>query len=559
MSSARKPQSELPKIRKTQPKRHISIVDAKSHFDAITPPVRLNLERMFNALHALAPQSDLFLGHYSRISASLQVELADGGFTSLKGLSLKAKTGALAERLYSKSAIMRVSQAALKASNPAFDLCHPDGTAFLFRLDLREDEIFFLVLFTRKEQALDNSRLEAVRSVIELAVQACASDDFALEIQAQNLQLTSLHTEIKQTKTFFHEFSNTIRQCYWILDIENAQARIISENFEDVWGANRRILADGLAGFMANVHANDRDRILSEFHTQLGQEFETELRTIGHDGEVRWIWLRSYPTQATAVKEILLVADDITDKKTQEEVLRAREADLVSSARTIAVVDLASGVAHEINNPLTIIVNKADEGLRALKKPEFSVETLKETLQKIQETSRRIADIVKSLKALARREKSLTYRETNVTKLFRDISDLVSEKFRAADVVLELPTFPEDLSFVVNDTMIAQMLLNLLNNAFDAVQEQEKKWVTIDWTDNDESIFFYITDSGPGIPIKIRGRIFDPFFTTKPPGKGTGLGLSLAASIASHHEGQIRLDTHHPHTRFVIQLPKRLR
>ena len=108
----------------------------------------------------------------------------------------------------------------------------------------------------------------------------------------------------------------------------------------------------------------------------------------------------------------------------------------------------------------------------------------------------------------------------------------------------------------MNSTLISQAILNLVNNALDAVSSLSDKWVSVDFVEDDDSVYIGVTDSGPGIPINIRSRIFDPFFTTKSPGKGTGLGLSLSMNIAAHHGGALRLDTLHKNTRFVLQLPK---
>ena len=115
---------------------------------------------------------------------------------------------------------------------------------------------------------------------------------------------------------------------------------------------------------------------------------------------------------------------------------------------------------------------------------------------------------------------------------------------------------PDSMRAEMNETLVAQLILNLVNNSLDAVQGEASAWVRVEFTEDRDSVYISVMDSGPGIPIKIRSRIFDPFFTTKSPGRGTGLGLSLATSIAVHHHGSLRLDTLATHTRFVFQLPK---
>jgi signal transduction histidine kinase len=103
---------------------------------------------------------------------------------------------------------------------------------------------------------------------------------------------------------------------------------------------------------------------------------------------------------------------------------------------------------------------------------------------------------------------------------------------------------------------IAQALLNLLQNAFDAVLEQNgERWVRLEVENGDNSVALSVIDSGPGVPADLRTHIGEPFFTTKPVGKGTGLGLSLSKTIAEEHGGNLEYSDDHGHTRFSLVLP----
>ena len=370
-----------------------------------------------------------------------------------------------------------------------------------------------------------------------------------------------------RTKDFYRRFSNAIRQCFWIVDLESSQIITVSENFEDVWGASRDILTRGRAGrkgrldgFTANVLPEDRDRVLADFHNHLDSDFDLEFRVLDEAGKIRWIWLRMSPFDdetSPPQRLALLIADDVTEKKQIEERERLHEAALVSRARALAVVDLASGVAHEINNPLTIIVGRASELRRRITNGEATTEIQLEAIDKIQVIALRIADIVRSLKSLSRQDRGADFMASDFASIAHDVLDLSNERFRSQGVTLEIESPPTTLMAEMNPTLVSQVILNLINNALDAVGELKDKWVRVDFTEDTDSIFIGVTDSGSGIPIKIRSRIFDPFFTTKDPGKGTGLGLSLSMSIAAHHDGALRLDTLHAHTRFVFQIPKK--
>ena len=508
------------------------------------------LERVTSLLRALLPNGDYFVSHAG--SETCTVEIAQGIFAPLSGKTLEVPGDG-------NSSFDSRELAKWIGHEPG------EGDGACFRLHLTGDQS--AVIGVWRSQGLAHSDLfHALASVTQLATEASRSSDLELDLQAQRLRAETMRSEVEQLQHFYRRFSNAISQCFWVLDIDQPRVQIVSENFERVWGARPEILHEGLSGFMSSVLPADRDRVLSEFHTHLGAELSTEFRVVADTeeslGEVRWIWLRAFPLPSTEAlgRRVVFIADDITEKKSEEEVLRSREADLVSRARLQAIGDLASGVAHEINNPLTIIVGKASEVKRIVStghpRPE-DISVIAAYADKIQKTSIRISEIVQSLKFLSRPEKHMSIHRHPFYKIFQELRDMCSERFKAHGVLLEIPEPPPELAAEINPTLVSQMLLNLINNAHDAVEKERNAWVRVEWAEDDDSIYLFVTDSGPGIPIKIRSRIFDPFFTTKDPGKGTGLGLSLAASIAAHHQGSLRLDNLHTHTRFAIQLPKR--
>ena len=119
-----------------------------------------------------------------------------------------------------------------------------------------------------------------------------------------------------------------------------------------------------------------------------------------------------------------------------------------------------------------------------------------------------------------------------------------------------LPHVDPALSVSVREVQIAQVVLNLLQNAYDAVVSQEgDKWIRLDVAVEDGSVLFSVTDSGPGIPPGIRSQIMEPFFTTKEVGKGTGLGLSLSRATVEEHGGKLELTENQGHTCFSFWLP----
>lgn len=518
-------------------------------------------EKAFDSLRHLASGCDLLIAMAPPLAQSCVAKWTSGAFSEFHKAEFSLDRGLLAQALHQHELSQIVSSELLAASNKEFQNLEP-GTVAILRIDLAGDG-FALILFFQPQKLgpITPEKLSALENFVQLTGLAATTEDLSLDIQTHQVYLDNLRDELAEVQQFYKLFSNAISQCFWILDTQAERVLLISDNFERVWGSPKTSLRTGLCGFIDSVSPVDRDRVLAEFHMNLDKELNLEFRVQDRDGEIRWMWLRGFPVTNMPDESlrtcVVLVADDVTDKKQEEELVRSKEVELATKAKNLAVGDLANGIAHEINNPLTIIMGRANEIQRTIKKNPIDAPKINEHAEKIQHTCVRISEIISSLQALGRQKHPVAMVSSSFAKIFHDIKDLCSEKFRSANVPLTIAEIPAHLHAEMNPTQISQLLLNLINNAFDAVKDQPVKWVNVDYTEDDHSVFFYVTDSGPGVPIKNRGRIFDPFFTTKSPGQGTGLGLSLASTIALHHHGSLRLDNLHVHTRFVVQLPKK--
>lgn len=239
-----------------------------------------------------------------------------------------------------------------------------------------------------------------------------------------------------------------------------------------------------------------------------------------------------------------------------EQTLESEKQKSFFTAKLAALGEMAGGVAHEINNPLAVILMSAEMLDNDIKAGRLDSARMAKGVAAISLQAERVSKIVRGLKAMARNEGSEPKSPHSVRALVDDVFSISKEKFKGADVRLEQTPF-EDFEVPCRPVQIMQIMLNLLNNALDATRGQSEKWVRIDIRKVFETFEFSVTDSGPGIPPEILTKIMQPFFTTKEVGKGTGLGLSISRAIAEEHGGRLFYDSHSRNTRFVLQLPFR--
>jgi two-component system, NtrC family, sensor kinase len=231
---------------------------------------------------------------------------------------------------------------------------------------------------------------------------------------------------------------------------------------------------------------------------------------------------------------------------------------VIETGKLASIGELAAGIAHEINNPVAIMVEEAGWIQDLLEEDEFQEsENLKEfsrALAQINAQGRRCKEITHKLLSFARKTDS-TVQELQINELIEEVVNLSSQRAKYSNVSVNtdldqnLPVIP------ISSTEFQQVLLNLINNAMDAMEKTGGK-LDIGTIRQNDSIIINLADTGPGIPEVNLSRIFDPFFTTKPVGKGTGLGLSICYGIIKKMGGQIDVESViNKGTTFTIRIP----
>jgi two-component system NtrC family sensor kinase len=273
------------------------------------------------------------------------------------------------------------------------------------------------------------------------------------------------------------------------------------------------------------------------------KEFEAALDTTAHGQQVENLELRARRSDGTAghfsislspmrdeqntVNSVVVVMTDITDAA----LLQAK---LAHSERMATLGRLVSGVAHEVNNPLAAILGFTD---LLLENPEVPANA-REDLQIILQETQRTKDIVQDLLSFAR-QRAVKRELVNVVAILKQTTKLRSYDLQSHGVEV-IEEYDEKLPAVMGDAQqLQQVFLNILNNAYDAIEESGRTGkIFLKTAAAGGSVEISLADNGTGI-IDVE-RIFDPFYTTKQTGKGTGLGLSICYGIVRAHGGEIQ-------------------
>jgi PAS domain S-box-containing protein len=354
----------------------------------------------------------------------------------------------------------------------------------------------------------------------------------------------TFQSQLQRERDFNQKILNTTQSMILVLDtaglISYANRRCYEAGYQE-----GELIGHRLVDWVEASHQEDFDAALET--TANGHQVENlELRVRRSDGSMGHFSISLSPMrdEQNTVNSVVVVMTDITDAA----LLQAK---LAHSEKMATIGRLVSGVAHEVNNPLAAILGFTD---LLLENPEVPG-SAREDLQIILQETQRTKDIVQDLLSFAR-QRPVQRELVQVNSVLRQTIKLRSYDFASHGVEV-VEDFDETLAAALGDSQqLQQVFLNILNNAYDAVQEAGQRGrIKIQTRRQAEMIEVTISDNGTGIVDA--QRIFDPFYTTKQVGKGTGLGLSICYGIVRAHGGEIQCwnNEAEPGSTFVVRIP----
>ena len=375
----------------------------------------------------------------------------------------------------------------------------------------------------------------------------------------------------------------------------------VSDNVAEL-GYTPDDFTSGRVAFASIIHPEDMPRVAAEVeqYTKEGRnDFNQEYRVVTASGDIRWVddrtWIRKDADGKVTHYQGITI--DITDRKGAEEGLQKKHEELETAhaelkqvqARVIrqekmaSIGQLAAGITHEINNPMSFITGNlgilkaylegitktivAQEEIAGKHAPPEALETLHALREKMKidyilkdvgnlidqslEGADRVRKIVSDLKTFTRMDENVHMIEDINAALDGTINIVWNEIKYKAELVKEFGELPLTRC---NISHLSQVFMNLLVNAAQAIEKWGK--VTVKTWVQGEDIYVSITDTGSGIPVENQKMIFEPFFTTKAAGKGTGLGLSISYDIVNMHSGDITVESEvGKGSTFTIRIP----
>jgi PAS domain S-box-containing protein len=367
-----------------------------------------------------------------------------------------------------------------------------------------------------------------------------------------------IETELRDHLILLEQSQEVAKIGGWTINLDKQEV-FWSRQLYITFGCDPSVFKPNQHSFAAFIDTSCVDELKNSMNglVQRLETFDKVFQVSSHFGHSRWVRILGRPFYENGkVSKVVGALQEVSELKIKEREIEEHKAKIVSNSKMAALGEMAGGIAHEINNPLTVIQGNAKQLIIALDKGQLSDELVRKVVDKITNTTQRIAKIIKGLKSFARDGGGDPFTDCSLKMILEDTLSFCEARLKNHGVSLTITEVSGDVKVRCRPVQISQVFLNLIHNAEDEVRSRENPWINIEVQEDKFWVSIRVTDCGSGIPKDLAERIMLPFFTTKEPGKGTGLGLSIVSGIIKAHNGQFFLDQDNSHTSFIVKLPK---
>ena len=283
-------------------------------------------------------------------------------------------------------------------------------------------------------------------------------------------------------------------------------------------------------------------------------------------GQNIWLQFSTFPLEFSAsdqYRSFLISVADITENVDNAKTIEQQRAQMANRAKFSALGELATGLAHEINNPLSKLVFETEVFKEQFERDNLaSKDNVKTFIEQILNSVQRVSKIIKGIRIYARDGQEDEFADENLYSLVQETLQILNHRMIEIEIQIITDRLQKDLVISCRSTQIVQILVNLVGNAIDAIAEDVRinpspspAWIRFESQIVQDYVHISVINSGPKIPEAIRPKLFEAFFTTKFENHGTGLGLSISRNLARGQGGDLILQEDSESTRFTIKLP----
>jgi histidine kinase len=358
----------------------------------------------------------------------------------------------------------------------------------------------------------------------------------AMEVCLDITQKKALEEELKKSEKKYYAIFENIPNPVFVLDMDTLKILDCNANVKVVYGYEKDEIVR--KSFLTLFREEEKDHYASLLKTST---IINQAKQLNKTGDTLFVNIRISPSEFPGGKGLLVTASDITKRLEAEQ-------QLIQAGKMATLGEMATGVAHELNQPLSVIKTASNFFMKKIKKKEKIEEDILFTMsEEIDSHVDRASKIIDHMRQFGRKS-DLKLTKVQVNETLKRANEILDQqlKVRGIEVIWDLE--PDLPGIMAEPIRLEQVFINLLINARDAIDEKwqshetlkgEKK-ITIETRSNHKSIMVKIRDTGKGLPKAYLDKVFDPFFTTKKVGQGTGLGLSISYGIIKECKGSIK-------------------
>jgi histidine kinase len=358
----------------------------------------------------------------------------------------------------------------------------------------------------------------------------------AMEMSLDVTQTKLLEEELKKSEKKYHAIFDNIPNPVFVLDVNTLEILDCNASVKVVYGYKKEDLLK--KSFLRFFKPEEKDQYATLMKSL---SVINQARHLNKDGDTLFVNIRISPSEYPGEKVLLVTTSDITQRLETEQ-------QLIQASKMATLGEMATGVAHELNQPLSVIKTASRFFMKKInRKEKIKDEILFAMSEEIDSYVDRATNIINHMRDFGRKS-DLTPQKVQINETLKKAFEILGQqlKVRGIEVVWDLE---QDLPLIMAEPQrLEQVFINLLINARDAIEEKWQssqppkgvKKITIKTSSNSNRIRVEINDTGTGIPKAILDRIYEPFFTTKKVGQGTGLGLSISYGIIQECNGSMK-------------------